>query len=97
MKISLTERLEIWFGKRQNDWIHSGDLQRIVSQTTAYMPSNVSRRCREMVEDGKLEVKYEKGSALYRLKTRLATQPTPNYQLPKIPSHADIAKHPRCW
>lgn len=45
---------------------------------TDYMPRTAVRRLEEMVEDGELEVRYEKGSALYKAKDGVAA--------PKLPS-----------
>lgn len=41
----------------------------MVSSKTSYTPSNVSRRLRELENEGALEVRYEKGHAHYRYRT----------------------------
>jgi hypothetical protein len=51
-------------------FIASGDLQRLEwrdSHGALATPSNISRRLRELVVDGTLEVQIRKGHAYYRL------------------------------
>ena len=60
----------MYFRKHHSIWISSGDIQRIASQTTNYTPSNVSRRLRELENEGVLEVQYRKNHAWYRLATK---------------------------
>ena len=59
---------------RTHGWMPSGDLQRIVSEKTSYTPQNVGRRLRELVTEGKLEVRYIKGAAQYRAKSVMTMQ-----------------------
>lgn len=66
MKNTLRARLIKWFSSRPNEVIASGDLQRMVSENTTYTPSNVSRRCRELVEDGIFKVTYKANHAHYQ-------------------------------
>lgn len=68
MKKSLRDRLIAYF-KKTHGYVASGDLQRLVMQHTSYTPSNVSRRLRELVEDGVLEVQYRQNHAFYRAKS----------------------------
>ena len=76
MKTSLKERLYNWFKSRPGMWIASGDLQRTVGATTTYTPSNVSRRLRELENDGSIEVQYVKSAAQYKFKgIRQITRP----------------------
>lgn len=67
---SLKERLEEYFKRNHSIWIASGHLQRIASEKTTYTPSNVSRRLRELENEGVLEVEYRKGHAWYKLKDK---------------------------
>lgn len=71
-KKSLVERVEN-FLRLKADWIHGGELERL-AMDNGYKASNISRRCRELVEDGVLERKEnEKGHVMYRYK-----QPVPS-------------------
>jgi DNA-binding transcriptional ArsR family regulator len=65
---SLKDRLAAYFRKNHSLWIASGDIQRLASEKTSYTPSNVSRRLRELENEGVLEVQYRKGHAHYRLR-----------------------------
>jgi DNA-binding transcriptional ArsR family regulator len=47
-------------------FIASGEIQRIGSEKRSYTPSNVSRRLRELENDGLIEVRYIKNHAHYR-------------------------------
>jgi DNA-binding transcriptional ArsR family regulator len=67
MKSTLKERLERYL-RNNHGWIASGTIQRIASEKTSYTPSNVSRRLRELENEGVLEVQYRKGHAYYRCK-----------------------------
>ncbi len=69
MKTPLKDRLYNYL-LRTHGWMPSGNLQRIVSQQTTYTPQNVGRRLRELVTEGKLEVRYIKGHAQYRVPDR---------------------------
>ena len=63
--LSLKSRLLRYF--QNNPGFHaSGDIQRIATEKTTYTPSNVSRRLRELENEGELEVTYRKGHAWYR-------------------------------
>ena len=82
MKKSLRDRLYDYL-LRSHGFIASGDLQRVVSESTSYSPQNVGRRLRELTEDGLLEVQYRKGHAWYRAistlnicKTAVSASPT---------------------
>lgn len=66
-KVSLKERLVNWL-RKQDCWVSSGQIQRVVMNTTKYTPSNVSRRLRELENESVFEVKYEKGHAWYRFR-----------------------------
>lgn len=47
-----------YFRRNKGVWIPSGEIQRLVTSTTKYSPANATRRLRELVEDGTLEVEY---------------------------------------
>lgn len=47
-----------YFRRNKGVWIPSGEIQRLVTSTTKYSPANATRRLRELVEDGVLEVEY---------------------------------------
>jgi DNA-binding transcriptional ArsR family regulator len=64
-RTTLKERLLKWL-RNHPQWVASGDLQRIVSQTTDYTPQNVGRRLRELQTEGLIEVRYQKNHAHYR-------------------------------
>lgn len=57
-----------YFRRNKGVWIPSGEIQRLVTSTTKYSPANATRRLRELVEDGTLEVEYRKprNHAYYR-------------------------------
>lgn len=69
---SLKVRIES-FLERNGAWVHSGELQRIVAKHTSYMPATVARRLRELEEEGKVLVRYEHGSALYKTAPNILT------------------------
>ncbi len=71
MKQSLKERLLAYLQKHPTEWCHSGELQRIVAKYTSYSPQNTGRRLRELENDGVIEVRYEKGAAIYRIKQKV--------------------------
>lgn len=66
---SLKDRLCTYMFKRHSAWIASTHLEKLVAKQTTYSPSNVSRRLRELREEGKLESKLERGIAFYRART----------------------------
>lgn len=66
MKTSLRQRILSYYQRNTGVWIASGEIQRLVTNNTKFSPSNATRRLRELQNDGLLEVKYEKGHALYR-------------------------------
>lgn len=65
-QLPLKQRLLRYLQKRQGVWIASGDLQRLVTENTSYTAANATRRLRELVEEGELEVEYRKNHAFYR-------------------------------
>ncbi len=67
-QLALKDRLAAYFRRHHSEWISSGDIQRLASANTTYTPSNVSRRLRELENEGVLEVQYRKGHAWYRAK-----------------------------
>lgn len=72
MKKSLVDRVER-FLRLTGGWVHGGELERLALDN-GYKASNISRRCRELVEDGVLERKEnEKGHVMYRYRI---TQPS---------------------
>lgn len=68
MKQSLKDRILSYFTRHPDLVVASGEFQRIVADKTTYTPSNVSRRLRELENEGKLEVTYKKGHAHYSIK-----------------------------
>jgi hypothetical protein len=64
-ELSLKLRLAKWFASNPG-WHASGNVQRMVMAKTSYTPANVSRRLRELENEGELEVRYEKNHAHYR-------------------------------
>jgi DNA-binding transcriptional ArsR family regulator len=68
----LKTRLLKWLRKHPG-YVPSGELQRIVAQSTTYSPQNVGRRLRELENEGLIEVSYEKGHAHYRAVQKAAS------------------------
>jgi hypothetical protein len=64
-KLSLAKRIENYLRKHPDTFFNGGEIERL-SMSAGYKASNGSRRCREMVEEGILERKEEKGSVWYR-------------------------------
>lgn len=64
--MSLKERLARYM-RNNHGWIASGDIQRLASEKTSYTPRNVSRRLRELQNEGVLEVQIRRGHAFYRV------------------------------
>lgn len=66
--LSLKKRIENYL-RKHGDWMHKGDIETL-SKNAGFLGDNGGRRCRELVEEGILEKKEEKGSVLYRYKKR---------------------------
>lgn len=64
--MSLKDRIQSYFERHPNEWIASGTFQRFVSSQTSYTPANVSRRLRELENEGILKVAYKKNHAYYQ-------------------------------
>ena len=64
-ELSLKQRL-LRYLQNNPGFIASGEIQRIATEKTTYTPSNVSRRPRELENEGVIEVTYRKGHAWYR-------------------------------
>lgn len=65
-KPSLVERLIKFMKAKPETWIPGGELERI-ALSVGYKASNISRRARELVEDGMLERKENsKGHVEYK-------------------------------
>lgn len=67
---SLKQRLHSYLLRNFPRVIPSGELQRL-AMDAGYTPANAARRCRELENDGKVEVFYEKGCASYRAKKEM--------------------------
>jgi hypothetical protein len=75
MKQSLSQRIENYL-RRNGDWIAKGKLEELAKNATYYkkgikchyLADNCTRRCRELVEDGILEVRESGASVEYRYK-----------------------------
>jgi hypothetical protein len=65
MKKSLRERIINYLRKRDN-FVASGDIQRLAMENGFYSPQNSGRRLRELAEEGILEVEYRHGHAWYK-------------------------------
>jgi hypothetical protein len=70
--MSLKERLARYM-RNNHGWIASGDIQRITPEKAFYTPSNVSRRLRELQNEGVLEVQIRRGHAFYRVAQKEST------------------------
>lgn len=68
MKQTLRSRLIKYFSSQPDEVISGGEMERMVSAVTTYKPSTISRRLREIAEDGKLVATYEKGTVFYQWK-----------------------------
>jgi len=90
MRLTLKERLLRWL-RTHPGWIPSGELQRIVAQTTSYSPQNVGRRLRELENDRLIEVKYERGHAHYRASVKARTMDQWFDDLPSDQQQARLA------
>ncbi len=56
-----------WHGYDSREWVHGGAIENLAMEA-GYKASNASRRCRELVAEGKIERKEnEKGHVMYRL------------------------------
>lgn len=60
------ERCLRYLERHANEWVCGGTMQRLAVQHSTYTPQNVGRRLRELAEEGRIEVKQEKGLAWYR-------------------------------
>lgn len=85
-RLSLKNRIANYLQKKE-DWVASGRIQEL-AQADYRSPQNAGRRCRELVEEGILEVEYRKGHAWYRY--RLG-KPVPKVEPPK-PSFREIKR-----
>ncbi len=83
-KLSLSDRLVKYYKDRASQKISGGEMERLVSSCTTYKPSTISRRLRELSEEGILIATYERKTVHYQFNNRTAhaSQPSPNYQLP---------------
>lgn len=70
MKSTLRSRLIKWFSSRPNEVISGGEMERMVSVVTTYKPSTISRRLREICENGLIVATYEKGTVFYQWATQ---------------------------
>lgn len=68
MKPSLQQRILNYLTARKG-WINSGEIERL-ALGAGYKSSNSGRRCRELQNDGLLEVEYRHGIAWYRAKEK---------------------------
>jgi hypothetical protein len=68
MEQSLKNRIARYLDHEYPKWIHGGQLEAL-SMSAGYKASNGSRRCRDLVAEGRIERKEnEKGEVLYRYK-----------------------------
>lgn len=63
--ISLKNRILKYFKNNKDIWIHSAEIER-KSMEIGKKGSNAGRRCRELVNENKLEKKEERGCVLYK-------------------------------
>jgi len=77
MKVSLKNQLLTRL-KNFQDWVPSHVIER-KSQELGKMAGNGTRRVRELVEEGKVEQKEEKGIAWYRYKPQKKVVSIPEY------------------
>lgn len=69
MKETLRKRILSYLNK-SGEWINGGEIE-MLSMKAGYKPSNASRRCRELVQDGLIDRKIEgkSKSVWYKAKT----------------------------
>lgn len=60
MKPTLRNRILSYFKSHPNDFIASGDIQRMVVMKTKYTPRTAVRQLQLLREEGRLEVEYRK-------------------------------------
>lgn len=65
MKKTLRQRLYAYLKARPGVFISGGELERIASNATSYKPSTISRRLRELAEDGLIARNEEKRTVFY--------------------------------
>lgn len=66
---TLSYRLVSFFKKHSPEWIPSGDIQRLVSDKTKWLPRTAVRLLQVLKKKGYLEVRYgDKNHAWYRYK-----------------------------
>src|SRR5438309_2367885 len=81
-RLSLKERLGTFLRKHYSQqFISSGELQRIVAEKSQYTPQNVGRRLRELENEEVVEVRYQKNHAYYRYRTQGSIADKPRRQL----------------
>lgn len=64
VELSLKQRIERYI-KMKNRPVSGGEIERIVAESTNYKPSNASRRCRELVNEGILKAEHRDGTVFY--------------------------------
>lgn len=72
MKLSLRQRA-LNYHKRSGGWINGGELERL-ALAAGYKASNVSRRLRELHEEGLLDRREIKGTVEYKYKPHTVTK-----------------------
>lgn len=67
----------IQYAEEKNTWIFGGILERELGYLTEHKNSNISRRCRELVNEGKLEKRLVQvdGKGPYVVQYRIAPEP----------------------
>ena len=60
MELSLTDRVKKYLSHRPDTWVNGRDLEELAMQA-GFKASNVSRRCRELAEEGLLERELRQG------------------------------------
>ena len=63
MELSLSDRVKKYLSHRPDTWVNGRDLEELAMQA-GYKASNVSRRCREMFNEGFLEREERKGKSV---------------------------------
>jgi hypothetical protein len=65
-KESLKNKIFSYLVRYSARWVHGGDIEKLAFEA-GYMASNAGRRCREMVQSGVIEHRYnERGEVEYR-------------------------------
>ena len=71
-KESLKEKIVEYLISRTGHWVNGGEIEKLaMTMTKRYKASCASRRCKDLLNEGIIIKKIEKGSVWYRYKTKI--------------------------